>query len=199
MRRYYSILLVYLLCHFVSASADTISSVRLAIIEECKSDLHVRETTPNCSPEIAFWCSMHGMECGVPWCAIWVGAKFRYCGVVAPLNAWSPSWFPPERIIPLEEAQPADLFSIYFRSLHRIGHVGFIDHVDKRDVYTYEGNTNQGGGREGYGVFPRVRDKDEVYKCANWIDERKRQISFTGIHRRGSVNSPGYPCFLQAA
>ena len=54
--------------------------------------------------------------------------------------------------------QAGDLFTLYYRRLGRVGHVGIVGGmIGKNTIMTYEGNTNEGGSREGDGVFRKAR------------------------------------------
>lgn len=52
-----------------------------------------------------------------------------------------------------------DQFFIYFPSLRRVAHTGFVTGIsdDGRTVFTIEGNSNPGGSRNGYAVVRRAR------------------------------------------
>lgn len=53
------------------------------------------------------------------------------------------------------DPQPGDIFIM--DEGHGLGHTGFVESVDGLNIGTIEGNTNEGGSREGYGVFRRTR------------------------------------------
>jgi hypothetical protein len=61
------------------------------------------------------------------------------------------------------------VFGIYFPELKRIGHCGFVEEVRGEWVQTIEGNTSPNGGREGIGVFRRLRHKKTICKYSNWL------------------------------
>ena len=61
------------------------------------------------------------------------------------------------------------VFGIYFPELKRIGHCGFVEMVRGEWVQTIEGNTSPDGGREGIGVFRRLRHKRTICKYADWL------------------------------
>ncbi len=53
--------------------------------------------------------------------------------------------------------KPGHIFVIRTSAIH--GHSGFIERVNGGKLVTIEGNTNEGGGREGIGVFRRTARK----------------------------------------
>ena len=161
-------LLLISLNTFGSLTPEAEDRLRQNIVKEAQSYVGVCETSPNCSPDIQIWCNMHGLPCGISWCAIFFGAMYKLCGVKAIMNAWSPAWFPPDRRITFEKAKPADAYGIYFPSLGRIGHIGMVAKKIRRDVYGVEGNSNNNGSREGKWVVNKIRDKD-VCTFACWI------------------------------
>jgi hypothetical protein len=55
----------------------------------------------------------------------------------------------------LERVQPGMLFC--FDTGQGQGHAGLVVEVRRGNLTTIEGNTNNGGSREGVGVFPHTR------------------------------------------
>ena len=108
---------------------------------------------------------------GYAWCAAFVNWSLRHCGIKTINSAWSPSWFPANRIT--KNPKQGDVFGIYFKSKRRIAHVGFIYKWLPNSKYciTVEGNTNEAGSRDGDGVYKKRRLKTQIYKVANWIDD----------------------------
>jgi hypothetical protein len=66
-----------------------------------------------------------------------------------------------------------DVFTIYFPSLKRAAHVGFIYKDGDNSVTTVEGNTSEDNygqrTREGNGVFKKRRLKKQIYTVARFI------------------------------
>ncbi len=162
---------LYLLLTFTLLGTNAFGNIRADLAEDYHADINVREVTTNCSPEIAAWSRILHLPCGLYWCAIWVNAKYYICGIKGAMSAWSPDWFPKNRLITYEECKQGDVGGIYSIKEGRIFHMFFIDGKNgRRDLDTYEGNSNAGGSNNGIGVFHRLRDKDEVYAYADWID-----------------------------
>lgn len=135
--------------------------------------LGTREVSRNQSPEIAtFWPDTSypdGMRNREPWCAAFV----CHCLAQAAREGWQHQC----KTLPREAAvrefltwckgrpgvhlfangkdtpQPGDI--VIF--LPQLRHIGFIDHVERKTLYTVEGNTDGGGGRDGDGVYERQR------------------------------------------
>lgn len=59
--------------------------------------------------------------------------------------------------------QPGDVFLLYYPTLNRVAHTGFVERVLPLVVVTIEGNTNDSGGREGYKVARRIRRIKSLY------------------------------------
>jgi len=65
--------------------------------------------------------------------------------------------------------QLATIFGLYFPSLKRIAHCGFIDQWGEKEVITVEGNTNDSGSSDGDGVYRKRRPIKSLYAVADWI------------------------------
>jgi hypothetical protein len=133
-----------------------------------------RETSRNQGPEIAlFWNDTtypRGNENREPWCSAFV----CYCLAEAARQGWRPK----VKTLPREAAvryfldwcrgrygvevwandgrrlpQAGDI-AVF---LPRLSHIGFVENVSGRTLGTIEGNTDDGGGREGDGVHRRQR------------------------------------------
>jgi hypothetical protein len=65
--------------------------------------------------------------------------------------------------------QPGDLCTIYFPSMKREAHIFMVLEKKNGQLITIEGNTNDGGSRDGVGVFIRQRSLSSVYKVIRLI------------------------------
>lgn len=65
--------------------------------------------------------------------------------------------------------QKGDVFGIYFNSVKRIAHAGFVDEWGDKFVITVEGNTNEAGSREGDGVYRKRRLISSIYRVSSWF------------------------------
>lgn len=153
-------------------------------IDSLKVRLGTRELTGNNDGEVV---RKILESCGItfpaPWCACFLHDGLLRTGTTGGPDkdpGWTPNWFKSvKRIKWVRDRdsyhttfQPGWIGAIYYRSKGRIGHV-FAVVEDTHDGYviTIEGNTDAQGGREGNGVFIRVRNKKEIYMVADWLTE----------------------------
>jgi hypothetical protein len=104
-----------------------------------------------------------GNRKGEPWCASFVS----YCGLVGLGSRWPlPKTGSCAALGTAAAAKGAlgdnlrvgDVFLLHFPKLGRFAHTGFIERVnDDGSCICLEGNTNDGGSREGWGCFRRTR------------------------------------------
>lgn len=140
---------------------------RQAILAAALSQLHVKELTgKNDGVEVEAYLRYVGFGKGYAWCAAYVSWCHARAGLKAPKTAWSPALFPASRVV--AKPDPGIVFGIYFASLGRIAHCGFVESVKGDFVHTLEGNTNVEGGRDGQGVYRRVRHKRTNHRYADW-------------------------------
>nr|WP_143838583.1 CHAP domain-containing protein [Nitrospira cf. moscoviensis SBR1015] len=111
-----------------------------------------------------------------PWCASFIA----YCGRAAfgqdwpvPMTASCQAlhdWAMREnRITTMPDS--GDLYLLYYPSLTRMAHIAIIEHVrPDGSLQTIEGNTNDGGSRDGFGVFRRTRKPKPTDAFVRWID-----------------------------
>lgn len=176
------LLLVGLTAGYASSLGASLSPVEKEQLRESvaityTSQIGVKETLgKNDSHEIRAYLKVTGFDQPVAWCAAFVSYCFTENGISNPKSAWSPSWFPPDRVI-YSKGQPlkvkplkADVFGVYYANMKRIAHVGFIDNWPQGDyAITVEGNTNDNGSREGDGVYRKRRLKANIYRVSRWI------------------------------
>jgi hypothetical protein len=130
--------------------------------------LHVRENNnDNRSPIIDQWNIEAGVPVGSNYCGSYAFAGQNFMGWASPsAPAWTPAWNKaPERIA---KPDTGDKFLLYYPNLKRIGHIGFVVHVDEHSIVTSEGNTNVAGSRTGIGVFNRRRPSSSVRSFVRW-------------------------------
>ncbi len=157
-------------------------SIRLKLVDTLHSQLHVKEATGhNDGIEVEKYLSFVGRFKGDAWCAAFASWNLHAVGITAPPNpksGWSPNFSTPlytvwsHDLVKKHKAKPVapgDCFTLFYTSLNRVGHVGFI--VAETDNYfiTIEGNTGTTGSREGSGVHKYKRSKSKVYRVTNYI------------------------------
>lgn len=138
------------------------------LIAVAEAELWVREATGhNDGKRVEEYLATVRLKKGEPYCAAFVSWVFKEAGYAAPRTGWSPSLFPYGRVV--KAAAPGNVFGIYFPALKRIAHCGLVTGVKGNWIETIEGNTNGSGGREGDGVYRRLRNKNTVRAYADWI------------------------------
>jgi len=95
------------------------------------------------------------------------------CGIKNPRSAWSPTVGMTNVIYHRgREEIPSDVkdcvFSLYYKNLGRIGHVGFVESKTNGGFITVEGNTNGKGEREGDGVHRKKRLDWEIFTLCRY-------------------------------
>lgn len=181
-----NVISLLLLCVFICVGSRCISQIpisreRTAVIKAYSAQLGVREATGhNDGVQVEKFLSTVGLGKGYPWCAAFV----KYCLLSAGISAASritgaaASLYRTEYLVYdgqrfLGPALPADVFTLYFPSLKRIGHTGFFAGWANRSMATYfttEGNTNGGGSRDGDGVYRRIRQLGHNTAISRWIN-----------------------------
>lgn len=138
-----------------------------AIIAEAKRYLGVVEEPKNSNRGLCidYWVREAGLDPtgGYPWCAAFVGQVGRQvlgyrwpaprtAGVMT-LVAWAAT----KPNVLVTQPSEGDLFVLWNESLNRFAHVGIVTKVMPHGYDTIEGNTNDGGSRDGFGCFARYR------------------------------------------
>lgn len=183
-------LLFYLVFFFgliwlVSARGATpINEIQLRkqLVDTLHKQLHVRELTGhNDGIDVEKYLTFVNRYKGDSWCAAFTSWNLNAIGVTAPPNpksAWSPSFSLQPYVVWSQDLvkkrldkpiSPGDCFTLYYPSLGRVGHVGFIIEETKNYFITIEGNTGLSGSRDGSGVHKYKRPKNKVYKITNYI------------------------------
>ena len=142
--------------------------VRSHVLTIAKAQLGVREATrKNDGHSVEQYLAYTGNKKGDPWCAAFVSWVFGQAGFALPRTAWSPALFPLNRQTLL--IKPAVVFGIYFPELKRIAHCGLVEKQNGNWIYTIEGNTNFAAGREGDGVYRKIRHLKTIGYYADWV------------------------------
>lgn len=153
--------------HARIGDADSGGAKIIAIAEK---EIGVREDLENDGQRVDQYNAYAGVR-KVAWCASFVSWVFGQAGHPQPRTPWSPALFPADRIT--ENPVAGSVMGIYFKDLKRIAHCGIVTGLKGDLVYCVEGNTNVNGGREGDGVFRRIRHLRSIYRFANWLKPRR--------------------------
>ena len=148
------------------------------LVAEARRYLGVMEAPKNSNRgrDIDYWIHEVGLEPAgaYPWCAAFVSQVGRQAeghrwpcprtAGVAILAAWAAT---KANVL---QTTPAvgDLFLLWSPTLKRFAHVGIVTLVNGGQYETIEGNTNVSGGREGFGVFARMRSTDGASRFIRW-------------------------------
>lgn len=153
-----------------------------AVLDEAKRYVGVVEVPKlsNRGLTIDYWLNECKIPLGLPWCAAFATNVLRQAlgrgnpvyltGSVQRMVDWAKTLAP----IGVWQDNPmqGDLFAIYFPSMKRFGHVGFVSAVseDGKSFETIEGNSNSDGSRDGYGVVTNTRKVTEAIKFVRWLN-----------------------------
>jgi hypothetical protein len=168
----------------------------------------LRETGPNRGPMIDIFLKGVGLEPvgddpGQPWCAAFVHhvGKWSHYDYASGKSSWPlPATascymlgaYAKQRDILKVEPHDGDVFLVWSPELIRYAHTGVVARVRERgmtpggspwfDCDTIEGNTNDGGGREGWGVLSKRR--------RFYPEARDRFIRWVDLDRRPTLGNP---------
>ncbi len=155
----------------------TIIDPAINVLAEAAKYLKVREQpkSSNRGTEIDYWLKECGVPKGLPWCAVFtwnVGRQVMGHAWPVPRSALVQDvyrWGERNGLL-RNVPEIGDIFVLYYPSLNRHGHIGFVTKVRGTKVGTVEGNTNDGGSRDGYGVFERRRPINSRMKFIRWVE-----------------------------
>jgi len=148
-------------------------------LDVARSQVGVREVPlgSNAGPAVERYLASTGTPKGSAWCAAFV----NYCIEEAAhkLGAREPwirtagcdeikSWARRNKVL-FERPEVGDVF-LHFSPGDDADHTGFVTSVANGYFGTVEGNTNNGGSREGIGVFSRKRPVSEAYRFVRWAN-----------------------------
>lgn len=137
------------------------------LVKIATGELGTRETSRNRAPGIAkYWTATDypdGMENREPWCAAfvaWCVATYLGFDAKRPKSAAVRLWVPAALKLEWRVFGPRD--GLYFPQAGDIvvftfSHIGIVENFDGSHVATIEGNTDDGGSREGLEVAHRTR------------------------------------------
>ena len=152
------------------------------MVHVAKENIGIREKGKNNHGKVvAKYLASVGFDEGAPWCGAFVYYCHQEAGIELPGDpkkyAWSPNWFPKNKKIydhrqstKEPDIKPGDVFGIWFNSKGRIAHVGILVSKYGRFYHTIEGNTNDGGSRDGDGVFGRKRSIRLINQVSRWVN-----------------------------
>lgn len=154
------------LISFQTASVEQVYTSQIGVTEKPRGS--------NSGNEVNKYLRSVHINYPAPWCAAFVHWCLDSAGIYNTITAYSPTAQNNNNLVYynhrlLKTLLPGDVFTIYFPSLKRIAHTGFANHqINNSIIETVEGNSNDGGSREGYGVFKRKRSLHTLYSISRW-------------------------------
>ena len=158
------------------------AAIRKKITDTLHAQLHVREATGrNDGADVEKYLAFVGRNKGDAWCAAFASWNLNAVGISSPPNpksGWSPNFATSKYttwsndLVKKHRAgivQSGDCFTLYYSSIGRVGHVGFVISETADYFITIEGNTGTTGSREGSGVHKYKRHKSKVFRITNYI------------------------------
>lgn len=159
----------------VTVRHETSSELLKGVLEFAATQVGIRETSPNRGPEVDQYVRSVGLDPAgrFPWCVAFVYFCFekasKKLGRINPmvktagvLDHWNRAESKRASRITLARAKnnpalikPGHIFVIDTGTAGGAGHTGLVERVIGGKLVTIEGNTNEGGSREGIGVFRR--------------------------------------------
>ncbi len=119
-------------------------------------------------------CGLSGNK-GYAWCAACWTEIYEHESLPNPRSARVVEWFEQNAVwewsfgdIPESFDAKGMMGGLYYPKLGRLGHLVFIVGEDKNNYYTYEGNTNKAGSREGDGFYKKIRSKESIAALADY-------------------------------
>lgn len=148
-----------------------------ALIAQCAEDRGVTEIPrgSNRGPRVAAMLRNTGLGEGYPWCAAAVATWGKEAmGKLWPVPLTADcdtvlNWAKRKEVLHKSGPERGDLFLVMKNDWDAI-HIGVVtDVVDGSTIRAWEGNTNDGGSREGFGVFHRNRSRHNLW-YVRWAD-----------------------------
>jgi hypothetical protein len=144
------------------------------------AQLSIRETSANRGPEVDLFNQSVGAPLGSYWCAAYVSFNLTLFEIINPNSAWSPAFANPKDIVWMPKwdqkgkwdptLKLGDVFTQFYTSLGRVGHVGFYLWTDKDGNFiTQAGNTSGPGSRNGDRVGRHKIPPEKIYAISRYI------------------------------
>lgn len=172
MAKNYCIALLVLLLYGSTAGIAQQTDIRTVYT----SQIGVRELSgKNDGKDVEKYLRSVGLGKGYAWCSAFVHWSLEQTKTPNTINGYSPTAHNKNNIVyfqrkSLKPVQAGDVFTLWFASLGRIAHTGFLDRKINSSIFeTIEGNTNEAGSREGDGVYRKRRSFNSTYSITRWV------------------------------
>ena len=159
------------------------------VVVTAAQEVGVKEVGKNSGRRVKQYLASTKLGPGYPWCAAFVHWTHAQCGVtLKPEREFAAAArFAREREVfrkgqlhlyegddlghPYTRiSEDGDCFTLYYQKLGRVGHVGLVAGEDEEYLTTIEGNTSDGGSRDGDGVYRRKRKKSSICTINSWSE-----------------------------
>lgn len=160
------------------------------VLKEAAEYMGVEETPKlsNRGIEIDYWLKETGVGVGNPWCAAFVSMIGRQAlGVGWPVinHAYVQTIVNWGKKYSYDKPERGDLFALYFPSLNRYAHIGFVSEVLPNGKFkTIEGNSNNTGSRDGFKVAENTRQVLSNTKFIRWAEAIPSPHEYPGVAMR---------------
>lgn len=158
----------------ISGVADSFQRPEISQVVNSQLGVQEQPKGSNWGPRVKLYLASVKVYSPAPWCAAYVHWCLDSAGRKNNITAYSPTAHNRANLVyyngkVLKDIRPGDVFTVYFISMGRIGHTGFVGRqINQTIIETNEGNSNDGGSREGYGVFRRRRSIHSLYSISRW-------------------------------
>ena len=153
----------------------TAANIRAGLKVLMDSQLDIREIGINRGKEVDMFNTAVKVPLGSFWCGSYVAYDLNYFHVPNPNSAWSPSYGNPKDVIWTfkkggKKLMLGDVFTEYYNSLRRIGHVGFYIKTDVEGFFIVQaGNTSGPGSRNGDRVGRHKMSPEKIHAITRYI------------------------------
>ena len=178
------IILVWLICFFNSAFSQPLLTevqVRKNLVSAAEKYVGVREATGK-NDGVIVEKILKGVNLpkGQPWCAALMAQCYSDADIPHPKSGYCPDWFKTNvvykrtvKTITEFKFKEGQVFGLYFESKGRVAHEGMLVSETKFSYVTIEGNTNDGGSRDGDGCYKMIRNKRTIYVISDHVLNKK--------------------------
>jgi hypothetical protein len=175
------VFLVFILAGAIIARGETTknkgdaANVRIELRKLLDSQLMIRETSENRGVEVDQFLKAVGITPPASWCGAYVAYDLNYFGIKNPNSGWSPAYDNPRDVIWTPKRAGiklflGDVFTEYYASLGRVGHVGFYLWQDRDGFFVIQaGNTSGNGSRNGDRVGRKKINREKIHAIARFI------------------------------
>lgn len=161
-----------------TASVEPAAPEPPCLVRVAEAEVGVKEEgAPNSGPRVNQYLASTKLGPGFYWCASFCHWVHRECGTtLEPEREFAAAArFAREHVVWKKGDAEQQMsggsrisedgmeFTLFYRNLGRVGHVGIVVGEAEDELLTVEGNSSGDGSRNGDGVYRRVRDKETIW------------------------------------